>query len=62
MLPIKQYMTTRGGLAKNYPLLKAWILPSKFLFPDKTEQAKIPLSSIALATPSGISPVLPIHV
>lgn len=42
--------TTRGGDAKKLALVAGWTLPSKFLFPDKTEAAQISDALMASST------------
>jgi hypothetical protein len=39
--------TTRGGEAKKFALVAGWTLPSKFLFPERTEAAQISFALIA---------------
>lgn len=39
--------TTRGGEAKKFALVAGWTLPSKFLFPERTEAAQRSFALIA---------------
>lgn len=54
--------TTKGGEARKLAFVKGWTLPSKFLFPDKTEATQRSLTFIAYSTCLSRSPELPIQV
>ena len=54
--------TTNGGEAKKLAFVIGCTLPSKFLFPDKTDEAQISLALIASSTYLAISPEFPIQV
>ena len=54
--------TTRGGDAKQLAFVIGWTLPSKFLFPLKTEAAAKSFDLIAYSTLGSSSPELPIQV
>lgn len=54
--------TTSGGEARKLALVDGWTLPSKFLFPERTEAAQMSLALMAYSTSLSISPELPIQV
>ncbi len=54
--------TTKGGDAKKLALVDGCTLPSKFLFPDRTDDAQISLDLMASSTYLAISPEFPMQV
>ena len=51
-LPNIEYATTKGGDASQLAFTEGFILPSKFLLPDKTEHTNKSFSVIASCTSS----------
>ena len=62
IFPAIAYATTRGGDARKLAFTSWCTLPSKFLFPDNTEQTVKLFFLISLDTHSSRGPELPIQV
>ncbi len=60
--PARAYATTRGGDARKLSLVKGWIRPSKFLFPESTLDPTRSFDVTASVISGFSGPELPIQV